>query len=568
VFAVAFQDVDRSRERWKETAMGKAWGDVAVDYWRSQQMDPVLKQLLERIGAPGAADLLGLISGGAVAAVEIPSQSSGPAQSAIAYAFLDFGKNAEKARSIVSSGALGYRDTRTSETKGPEIAAHGRAGDAAPVLFSAWVGDTWIVSSSEAGIASVLGRREGKKGPAAALRRSEIWRRAIEHFRPEADAFAFCDVARVYRTANERLQSLLEQRGLYDIQDKTQALAQLLGIDSVELTALSVEMRGAGFYSLSAVESKKDAKGLLHPWRTGARLETPRWVTTNLSAFSASRAMPPIEIKDLVEQFADVASPQGGKTVDNFESSFQTKTSVDLGAMLARAGTERAILSGQSTGLPDLVILWESSDPAALAADVAKCLAGVGWRASKGSMAGMPYETISSSRFPMSVFVAPVEKFVMLGTSSRWLSEFAQRRDAERKKDAKIDPALPAGPDSLLPLLEEPFSRLPRRTTVVGRSYSNPGPALSQINAFLPLAVPMINLQLQRNGIPGIPSWVVSALPPIPPFANNVFATVSRVEMKEGVVVTEKYSAFDPVFSPLGAAALVVGGKYYLQKGE
>ncbi|MBN1867644.1 hypothetical protein JW916_10165 [Candidatus Sumerlaeota bacterium] len=569
VALVACQDADRARERWKETAMGKAWSDVAVDYWRSQQLEPVVNQLLERIGAPGTVELLGLVSGDAIVALEVPEQADGSSAPVVAYAFLDFGeKNGVQARSLVSSSALGHRGTKKGKNGEPDVELHGPAGGTVPVLFSAWADDTWIVSSSEEGLTGLLRRRAGGKTASLALKKSDRWRRAAAQARSETDAFAFVDVGRIYRTANRHFQGILETRGLYDIQDNTQALVQLLGLESVEFVALTTEMRGPGFYSRSLVESAEGAKGLLHALREGPPLQTPRWVTKDLSGFSVARAMTPLELKKAIVQFADIATPQGGETVDALEQSFEAKTGVNLDAMLSRVGTERAMLAGASAGLPDIVMLFESSAPSDLVADIVRCLAAAGWRSTKGSMAGMPYETVSSPQAPLNLFVAPVEGFAMLGTSNRWLSGFAQRREERRAQGAKVDPKFPAGPNSLLPLLDEPFGRPPRGTTVVGRSYSNPGPSLAQMNMFIPLAVPMIDLQLARSGLPSIPSWVVSALPPIPPFATNIFPTVSRAAMRDTLVVSEKYSAFDPVLSPFSAAALVIGAKFYLEKGD
>jgi hypothetical protein len=113
------------------------------------------------------------------------------------------------------------------------------------------------------------------------------------------------------------------------------------------------------------------------------------------------------------------------------------------------------------------------------------------------------------------------------------------------------------GAESLLPALEEPFSRLPKKAVVTGRSFSDPGPGLVQMNSALPFLLPVVNMQLKAQGLPALPEWIRSAILPLKPFGENAFPTITRTSQHENVIHYETWSAFDPLMSPFAAMAVV-----------
>jgi hypothetical protein len=124
------------------------------------------------------------------------------------------------------------------------------------------------------------------------------------------------------------------------------------------------------------------------------------------------------------------------------------------------------------------------------------------------------------------------------------------------------------GPQSLLPDLEAPFGKVPGNMTVTKRSFGNLGPTLRDLNASLPLIFLVANSQLKQYGLPRMPSWVTSCIPPLGPFAKRMFPSVGRTMQRDGLVVSESYSPLDPVGSPFLAAGLAIGAKYYLERQE
>jgi hypothetical protein len=179
---------------------------------------------------------------------------------------------------------------------------------------------------------------------------------------------------------------------------------------------------------------------------------------------------------------------------------------------------------------------------------------------------GHDYQSYTIPPLPFPIYSADVDGFFMIGLQNRWFQDYLTTKQLLVSSGTALKPEAPMGPQSLLPDLEAPFGKVPGNMTVTGRSYGNLGPTLRDLNASLPLIFLVANSQLKQYGIPKIPSWVASCIPPLGPFAKRMFPSVGRTMQRDGLVVSESYSPLDPVGSPFLAAGLAIGARYYLEQ--
>ena len=571
VAVISAANVERSRERWEKTAMGKAWADTTVEYWRTQQLDPVLDEIFKRAGIPEGRKVLDLITGEVVVAVEIPRGSGNTTPRPALYAIADFGRNSAKARRITERGGPAPRSEKAGKVSPIEP---GRLD-----IGTAWVGDRMVVACPADRLQSLLDRAQprrflffGKTRKASpSLPSNPAWREMSKNCNRRADVYLFVDLGRVFDVLTVLARQRAEAQGMPLLWLSTGPFfTKSLGLDGFNLLSVSSEMREKAFYTRAELTYREGATGLLMPSANPAPLQTPQWATRDIDTFAASRIRPPLEMKTSLVQALVAQNFLLAKPIKRVEKFFEKKAGVKLDTVLGAFGSEVAVLGRSNLATPDFVLLWEIRDTDALEKSLKKIQQTLRGTSKQNSFSGLTYEIRTFPRFPFPIYTAQIGNFFMLSLQERWLKEFASRRQAlAGTLQQKLDPARPAGPNSLLPLLEAPFRTPPKDMVVVGRSYQNPAPGLLQLNAFLPLAIPFVNLQLMRQGAPTIPLWVTSAIPPLLPFANNAFPTVRRTMQKgSALIVQESYSAFNPLASPLAAAALVIASKHFLGSQE
>ncbi|NQU42379.1 hypothetical protein HQ520_03785 [bacterium] len=260
-------------------------------------------------------------------------------------------------------------------------------------------------------------------------------------------------------------------------------------------------------------------------------------------------------------------APNVGNMVRNVEFLVNFNTGMHLDTLLSAFGTEVAMIGEESdSGIPAVTFLCEIENPKALSESL-KALEDSGRaKMSRQAYMGYHYKTYTARILPFPLYVAEIEGYFMLATTDSWFKTYLQTRNVLTAAQVEADPEQPLGQRSLLPVLKAPFGELPEAKTLVGASFSNPGPGIRQLAAMLPLIVPVVNLQLKNYGLSPLPAWIGQAIPPLRPFAEQAFPGVSRTAQESNVVVKETFSSIDPLASPAAAAALVILGRQYLEE--
>ncbi len=590
VAMVRLPNVVESRVRWSATAMGKGWSDPAVEYWRSLQFDPALEAVLERAGLGDSLEILDLIRGQAILSVRLaplPEEEENP--KTITYpdagfvVIADFGENAAKARELIEKNAKGKEKTPDDLKKAvPDILLHTEpfapaAGDPEWELASAWIDETWVLSSSPEDLYDLLRRRMGilRRGAGINLKKSlrgtDGWRKTAPFRRQGTDAVLYIDTDRmtdVLLTAFERNMRLI---GRPEIGVKTRAILDWMGLDNLEAAVKTVEIRDKGFFSREAILLKGDRKGLLVPMDSDVPLTTDKWMTRDLESYMATRMRPPLEFKKSLVGMLDTVLPEAREGIKEFESRFETATGIPLDRFFGALGSEAALISRPSAGMPDTTLLIEIRDARLLDQSLEAFEKALKSTARDLSYRGYHYQAHAIPSLPLiQIRTARIDNFLMVSIGDAWFKRFIDFRKhgeetAKNPDLAAEGAAVAVGLQPLLPLLDEPFEEVAKGMTVVRRGYEDPRASMLQMNMYLPLLRPMVNLQLKMMDLPTIPSYVVSAIPPLLPFANEMFPTVVRTSGEGRLVVTESWSAFDPVASPFAAAVFIIVQKALME---
>ena len=592
-------DLERSRRRWEETAACRAWRDPAAAAWRRQQLNPVFDEVARRLGLGGARELLSLATGEAALAVEIAPEASGGESDgprrprAVVYAMVRFGSNWLRARQIVRETWGRPASDPKPEGTGDAIALHGDAGPDGSVLCSAWFGeDGLIVATSPDALRDFLTRNLSRgrsfakaKGEGKRLAESPAWRAMLRHRDSTSDAFVFINGERIYdmlkpastlalaASGKGSFWSQLEAESRRGVWRLMEPALEWAGLESLDLAAVSVEMRGQGFYHRAVVKGRGADKkeGLLFLTRpSSGPLQTPGWMTRDVGGYWSAQLRSPVEVKRLMLRMAREISPRTEKGLRQFQESMEKSLDLNVDDVLAALGPELSALSRRTDSGAETVFLFQMRDPSVVETSLASLRRAFKARLSRQTYKGYHYEVIQHPSRPRAVYVAQIEGFLMVSGSDQWFKGFIDRRLALAGRKKPVDPKRPAGADSLLPLLEAPFGGPRKGMAVVARSYGDPGPALTRLSRLLPLALPMIRGALMRQGRGDLAEGAPSAIPPLLPFAERTFPSVSRTMQGADpvggtdLIVTESYTPLGPFCSPLGAAAVVFAGRWFL----
>jgi len=580
VAVVSIPDLKSFRERWKETAMGQAWADPAVSYWRTNRFDRVLDDVFQKWGGGSLIPLLDLATGQAVVALEVPRdmEMRSPADRPAVYAALDFGPNVEKAKSLFEESWKGVA-LPSRNPKMAQIVRYGQEQRDGMGLYSSWAGSTCFLSTSEEGLAGVTARclglssdlsdgsdRSDNSKKEEPLAKTPQWRKTQHLRRQGADAWAFLDVARLCDLVTAEAGKTAEGTGDSEGTTWFKAYCEWAGLDAVDAVCMDFEIRPPGFYQRTAIAARKPLRGILFAPPGSRPLKTPSWATRDLDAFSASRIQPPLAIKQSTKNMIRELAPFLDDRIVAAESAAKDYLGMELDRLLGALGTEMASLSRASKPIPDVVLLWEAPDPSVPVQAMESLARAAGGTTDRRAFMGHDYQSYTIPPLPFPIYSAEVDGFFMIALQNRWFQDYLTTKELLVLSGTALKPEAPMGPQSLLPDLEAPFEKAPRNMTVTGRSYGNLGPGLRNLNTWLPLLPLMVNSQLKQYDLPRMPSWVASCIPPLGPFAKRMFPSVGRTMQRDGLVVSESYSPLDPAGSPFLAAGLTIGARYYLEQ--
>ena len=583
VAVMSIPDVKSFREHWKETAMGQAWADPAVSYWRTNRFDRVLDDVFQKWGGGSVMPLLDLATGQAVVAFEAPRdmEMRSPGDRAAVYAALDFGPNLEKAKSLFEESWKGVA-LPSGNARLPEMIRYGKEWRPGMGLYSSWAGSTCFLGTSKEGLERAVARclglssfqsdRSDQSDPSdkskkeKPLAKSPQWRKTQQLRKRGADAWGFLDVARFYDLAIGADGKTAAGTGDSERTAQIKTYYEWAGFDAVDAVCMDFEIRPPGFYQSAAITTRKPLRGVFFSPRDSRPLRTPAWATRDLDAFSASRIQPPLAIKQSTKDMIRELAPFLDDKVNAVESAAKDYLGMDLDRLLGALGTEMASLSRTSKPIPDMVLLWEAPDPSVPIEAMESLAKAAGGATDRRAFMGHDYQSYTIPPLPFPIYSAEVDGFFMIALQNRWFQDYLTTKEMLVSSGTALKPEAPMGPQSLLPDLEAPFEKAPRNMTVTGRSYGNLGPGLRNLNTWLPLLPLMVNSQLKQYDLPRMPSWVASCIPPLGPFAKRMFPSVGRTMQRDGLVVSESYSPLDPVGSPFLAAGLAIGARYYLEQ--
>jgi hypothetical protein len=580
VLVAQIPDMTTARARWQETAAGQAWKDPAMDYWRGLHFDMAVKDLMTSVGLTEGLPLLDSVQGQLLVAVELREKTAdaNAPQARIQlpdvrfYVMADFGANAAKARELVAKTAKGvWTPPEGTSPKLPEITLHKDFKECPVQLCSAWLDETCVLGSSPEALSDLLSRRLNlKTSETPALAKSAQWKQVARQTRNGADAWCYCNAARSYDVLTAVAERGFQKANKGEAWNRLRVLIETVGLQNLDQILSVHTMRGKAFETRETTSFRGKTMGLLPLGDTAAPLRTPEWAREGIAEYSVTRIRSPREIKDLCQSGLTKAFPEIEDFLEKLHEGFVENLGVEPNQVLSALGNEVAIFTNQVGSTPDMALLWEIQDEKLLDLVLEQVRKTLKLKVQHASFMSYGYDIQEFEKINIKIYTAKIngtEKsngFLMVSTSDNWLKDFLKwhqdRADAIKAGD---DKALEKLAKPLLPELDKPFGKVPRNMRVVERLYSNPAPLLSQINSMLPLLVPMINAQLSTSGIPELPSWVVSSVPPLTSFARQAFPTVKRVTQKENLVVTEQTSSLDPLASPFSAAALVMVHKYW-----
>ncbi|MFP4581553.1 MAG: hypothetical protein ACLFQ6_12575 [Candidatus Sumerlaeia bacterium] len=563
VALVKIHEAHAFREHWKETAVGTAWADSAVQYWTALQLTPIIEESLEKMGTPGLLDIIGLVKGEASAAIEAKTPEDKTQKATLVLlASFDFGDNEAQAKPLFYEN-LPKPPRQIKAFPGQTIDVHGSGKND---WASAWMGSRLFLSNSSERLAEHLRSRASGKAPRNSLTQKDTWKQ-LEPYRKKADdALLYLDMDRTMDFFANPENWSGPYANMDFLWDKFENLFNWLGINAMESSVVAVSMRGKGFYTSTAHLMKDQPWGILFPPRnTQKSLQTPAWIEKDAESFQAKRIQQPLKIKNASLRAIKGISPEASANLDTLAYIMDYRFGPEWDQFLGALGTEFAILVGPKAPLagsliqvPGLVLFFELQDTPTAMAALDKIMASFGALKQSQSYLGYHYQLYSTSKLPFPILASEINGFLVIGMQDAWFRKYIDRRKSLTASGEKPDKAAPMGPDSLLPLLEEPFSDLPEDAIVVLRSYSDPGPDMIQMNSSLPIMLPMLNMQLKAYGLPPLPGWIRSAIPPLRPFGENAFPIIMRGNVRGNIVESESWGPFDPLMSPYAAMATIM----------
>ena len=574
VLVAQVPDMTTARARWQETAAGQAWKDPAMDYWRGLHFDMAVKDLMTSVGLTEGLPLLDSVQGQLLVAVELREKAAdaNAPQTGFQlpdvrfYVMADFGANAAKARELVAKTAKGvWTPPEGTSPKLPEVTLHTDSQKSPIQLCSAWLDETCVLASSPEAMKDLLSRRLNLKAPETpALAKSAQWKQVARQTRSGADAWCYCNAAHSYDVLTAVAERGFQKAGKGDAWNRLRVLIETVGLQNLDQILSVYTMRGKAFETRETATFRGKTMGLLPLGDTAAPLRTPEWAREGIAEYSVTRIRSPREIKDLFQSGLTKAFPAMDDLFEKIHEGFVENLGVEPNQVLSALGNEVAVFTNQVGSTPDMAFLWEIKDEKLLDLVLEQVRNTLHLKVQHASFMSYGYDIQEFEKINIKIYTAKINGFLMVSTSDNWLKDFLKwRQDRADAIKAGDDKALEKLAKPLLPELDKPFGKVPRNMRVVERLYSNPAPLLSQLNSMLPLLVPMVNAQLSASGIPELPSWVVSSVPPLTPFARQAFPTIKRVTQKENLVVTEQTSSLDPLASPFSAAALVMVHKYW-----
>ena len=567
VVLIDMPNIQRTRARWPQTAAAEAWQDPATDYWRSTQLAANLDEALEKVGVGDLGALADLAEKRATVAISGRTGEGVFALTRIAVvARVDFGSRAAEARAIVRE-QWPSRSTRkvAIARHNIEITVHGSCrGGFTPC--SAWTGPVCWIASSEQALEEAVKRASGQtKGLSPSLSDVAAWRKAQSERRSTDDVFVFDNPAQGLAVLTEAVSNVSRMTGHADLPDKVRAAVKWLGLDALEGSAINLELRGKGVYQRSIVLTKPDSAGLIFLTDRSAPLVTPRWMTTDVNGFSAMRIRSLDTLKDGYMRMFETLFPAFRKRLGETGKKIEEVIGFDPDLALRAFGPEFASVTRPGATLPDMAFLMQIRDKDAMDRMLDALRARQAVPTARKTYKGYHIESFVIGTVGIFIHVAEINDFLMVGTGEGWLRSYIDATEVLKQRKS-VEITHPMGKASLLPRLDQPFGPAPEGTRVIARSYNDPAPAYMQLNSSLPLMAPFANMMLQQQGLPPVPEWVLGTIPPLMPFASHAFPTVERVTDTRRGIVTERYSAYEPLADPIAAAAIVIGLRLGLER--
>lgn len=556
-------DAEDLREQWGQTPVARAWKDPVAAYWVETSLLPALQKLYDKAGFGNLHAWLDMISGSMVFAVEgrrddrIRTDAFLDQAGLAFYLAADFGNKAPEARQWMDAHWNKDADARVG-VEGPLQAAERYVLVPGELdLWAVWVETRCYMTTSRKVLVESFSRLARPGNDLASL---PAWQ-TLQEKQNKADGLLFLHAEAIltHLREMESLKSLVpfEVRKHWDA---ALHVLEMLGPGQTRGMTLAFDIRKDGFFSRFQSLLQPDARGLFVPPESGEPLETPRWATKDLASFSAGRLRPPIELKRDLWAVLSRVNPAYGNTADILYNLLAEKTGMDFDAILSSLGDEIAFLTWQSASQPRMAILWEARRTDVLRREMDRGWKALNGQVEVGSYAGYPYRNYSLEGMPFHLMVAEVNGFLVFSTELDWFQDFLRLKSELAESQEAPDPRLPMGEQSLLPLLEEPFRPLPKDALLLGHYYSDTSEGIKQLSKSLPMLIPVVNMQLQTRGRGSVPAWVYQALPPLGPFAREVFPTVSRSSRQGDLLIAEYWSALEPWASPFSAALLVLCG--------
>ncbi len=580
---ITIPDLSAAKAAWGETATGQMWADPAMDYWRALRLAPAIDATLTSAGLQDMPEVMAMAEGQLTIALELPDLMELPADApaqvqwpdAALYLMVDFGENAPKARRMIESHEVGRIEYPVGlNPKMPYMILHTPAVKTGHAVASAWVDETWVVSTSGAALRDLLSRRlngnaniENRRNVSLEnLDDSDVWKAASKHFVKGAAAHTYVDYNRVMAVAFESLDRNAALLGHTSTARNLTALIDTLGMRSMLWRATSIEIRGKAFCSRSVTKYDPEGEGYLVPELTLEPVEALDWFTEgNYAAFSAASMKPPIALWQSLDSLGKGPMPRIAVGMDNLRKRVQFGTGLNLDRVIGAFGDQYVSAQHPSSGQPDMALMWKMRDYDALqqALDVLK--ANPNFTTQSRSYKGYVYEQLVHQKIPaMPFYIMRVDDWFMFATQDAWLKNLIDRR--QYLAMTKDEREAVESSESVRVMLNKPFRKT--RNPVSTYIYSDMKPSLISFGKMLPVLPTMVNLNLKQMGMPTVPGWMAETLPPLVPIVKQVFPTQKRISQDGYLTIEESYSAFDPIASPLAATVFVIGQRYLEEQAQ
>ncbi|MFW6286574.1 MAG: hypothetical protein ACOC29_01405 [Candidatus Sumerlaeota bacterium] len=574
---VTIPNVSDAVKAWQQTATGQMWDEPAMAYWYELRLLPAISGTLEGMGLDELPEILKMAEGQMSLAIELPDLTepdpNAPPQfqlpDAAIYLMVDFGENSPEARRRIESFEAERVEYPIGLTpKIPYMILHTPPTQTGHALASAWVDNTWVAATSGAALRDLLSRRingepilqNRRNVSAESLEDSDFWKTARKHFTKDAAIKVFADDARLGNVLLETAKRNAHLMGYGDMAQTAAQVAETFGMMSTQWTAMSIEMRDAAFYTRTVLKYDPEAQGLMVPEPDPKPLEAIDWFTfEDYDSFTATSIASPIEYWNAFKMLAEGPMPQLATRIETARQTFQMQWGLELEKTFDALGDQYIMASKPSSGIPNMVVLWELTDREALNKVLETVSTRLGFVQQQRSYKGRVYTFRQHPKLAtLPIFTTEIDGWFVLTTRDQWVKDLVDRREyLAMDKDQR------EGIKSGTPIretLSEPFGKAPG--TVTSWTYSNLKPSIIQLGTMLPILPSLMNLQLAQLDMPKIPGWVPQSLPPLVPVVKHITPTIVRQSQNGPLTIKEKRSAIDPLATPALATGFVIWHRY------